>query len=222
MSEHPDLPTESPLAPGLLLGADARPRCAWAGVGEDYVRYHDEEWGRPSADDGRLFEKLCLEGFQSGLSWITILRKRAHFRERFEGFEIERVAAFDEADIDSIVADPGVVRHRGKIVSTINNARRALALREKTGQSLAAFLWRFEPPADERPERMTLEWARANPQTPASQRLSKALRAEGFSFVGPTTAYAFMQSMGFVNDHMEGCCIRDECEAARQNFVRPR
>ncbi|ALN72349.1 DNA-3-methyladenine glycosylase I [Aureimonas sp. AU20] len=218
MSETSDLPSES----GLRLGADGETRCAWAGAGEDYIRYHDGEWGRPTADDTKLFEKLCLEGFQAGLSWITILRKRERFRERFEGFEIERVAGFDEARIEAILADPGVVRHRAKIASTINNARRALALREKTGSSLASFLWRFEPPPEERPEPMTLAWARANPETPASRRLSKALRAEGFSFVGATTAYAFMQSMGFVNDHMEGCCARGACEAARRNFIRPR
>lgn len=217
MSELDETPAES----GLLFEPAGTARCAWAGTGEDYVRYHDEEWGRPSADDTRLFEKLCLEGFQSGLSWITILRKRERFRERFEGFEIERVARFDEARIESLLADAGIVRHRGKIASTINNARRALALREKTGASLASFLWRFEPPPDEQPERMTLAWARANPETPASKRLSKALRGEGFSFVGPTTAYAFLQSMGFVNDHMEGCCVRGECEAARKAFVRP-
>lgn len=217
MSETSDASGES----GLLQDAAGTPRCAWAGASEDYVRYHDTEWGRPSGDDTRLFEKLCLEGFQAGLSWITILRKRERFRWCFDGFEIERVARFDEARIEAILADPGVVRHRGKIASAVNNARRALALRDKTGASLAAFLWRFEPPESERPERMTPEWARANPQVPASVRLSKALRAEGFSFVGPTTAYAFMQSMGFVNDHMEGCCIRGECERARRNFVRP-
>ncbi len=206
---------------GLLLGRDGAARCAWAGAGEDYVRYHDAEWGRPSADDDRLFEKLCLEGFQAGLSWITILRKRERFRERFEGFRIERVAGFEAARIEAILADPGVVRHRGKIVSAVNNARRAVALRERTGASLAHFLWRFEPPQGERPERVTPDWVRANPLTPASTRLSKALRKEGFSFVGPTTAYAFLQSMGFVNDHLEGCCARGSCERARAGFERP-
>lgn len=206
---------------GLRLGADCRPRCAWAGEGADYVAYHDAEWGRPSADDDRLYEKICLEGFQSGLSWITILRKRESFRQNFAGFSIEAVAAMGEADVGRILADPGVVRHRGKIMSAIANAKAARRLRDETGASLAAFLWRFEPPADERPERMTLEWMRANPLVPASTRLAKALKTRGFTFFGPTTAYAFMQSMGFVNDHLEGCCVRDECERARRAFVRP-
>ena len=206
---------------GLLTGADDRGRCAWAGADELYQRYHDTEWGRPSTDDDRLFEKLCLEGFQAGLSWITILRKRERFRYCFEGFSAERVARFDEARIETILADPGIVRHRGKIASAVNNAKAVLALREEMGQSLAAFLWRFEPSADDRPARVTPDWVRAHPQTQASVALSKALRKRGFTFVGPTTAYAFMQSMGFVNDHMEGCCVRGECEAARARFVRP-
>jgi len=206
---------------GLLRGADGRMRCAWAGGSADYALYHDMEWGRPSAADDRLFEKLCLEGFQAGLSWITILRKREAFRRHFHGFAIEAVAGMGEADVERIIVDPAIIRHRGKIASTINNARRALALREETGASLAAFLWGFEPPPEERPELMSAEWLRANPVTPASTRLSKALRARGFSFVGPTTMYAFLQSMGFVNDHMEGCCVRGECDAARARFVRP-
>ena len=209
-------------ADGLRIGADGKPRCAWAGEAADYVAYHDAEWGRPSADDDRLFEKICLEGFQSGLSWITILRKREGFRRNFQNFAIERVAEMGEADVERILLDPGVVRHRAKIASAINNAKAARRLREETGSSLAAFLWRFEPPAAERPERMSLEWARANPQVPASVRLAKALKARGFSFFGPTTAYAFMQSMGFVNDHMEGCCMREACERERAAFVRPR
>ncbi|RIX99574.1 DNA-3-methyladenine glycosylase I [Aureimonas flava] len=207
---------------GLLAGADGAARCAWAGTGADYVAYHDAEWGRPSADDDRLFEKICLEGFQSGLSWITILRKRESFRHRFAGFRIEAVAEMGEADVESILLDPGVVRHRAKIASTLNNARAARRLRDDTGASLAAFLWRFEPPAEERPARMTPDWLRAHPRTPASERLAKALKGRGFTFFGPTTAYAFLQSMGFVNDHMEGCCARGACERARAGFVRPR
>lgn len=208
-------------AEGLRTGSDGAARCAWAGEGADYVAYHDGEWGRPSADDDRLYEKICLEGFQSGLSWITILRKREAFRRQFAGFAIEAVAEMGEADVERILADPGVVRHRGKIASAINNARAARRLRDETGASLAAFLWRFEPPAEERPASVTLDWARANPQTPASQRLAKALKARGFTFFGPTTAYAFMQSMGFVNDHLAGCCAHGACERARAAFRRP-
>ncbi|KQQ81241.1 DNA-3-methyladenine glycosylase I [Aureimonas sp. Leaf324] len=208
-------------AEGLRTGSDGTARCAWAGEGADYVAYHDGEWGRPSADDDRLYEKICLEGFQSGLSWITILRKREAFRRQFAGFAIEAVAEMGEADVERILADPGVVRHRGKIASAINNAKAARRLREETGASLAAFLWRFEPPEEERPASVTLDWARANPQVPASQRLAKALKARGFTFFGPTTAYAFMQSMGFVNDHLAGCCAHDACRRARAAFKRP-
>ncbi|WP_102960739.1 DNA-3-methyladenine glycosylase I [Mangrovicella endophytica] len=205
---------------GLALGADGTWRCAWAGDDPLYRRYHDEEWGRPSADDDRLFEKLCLEGFQSGLSWITILRKREAFRELFHGFSIAEVAAMGEADIERLVLDPRIIRHRGKIASAINNAKRALEVQAEHG-SLAAFLWRFEPKADERPESVTLEWARANTTSQASAALSKALKKRGFSFVGPTTIYAFMQAMGFVNDHFDGCACRDSCETSRRAFVRP-
>ncbi|WP_182086702.1 DNA-3-methyladenine glycosylase I [Aureimonas sp. ME7] len=206
---------------GLIHGEDGCARCAWAGSDADYVRYHDEEWGRPTADDDRLFEKLCLEGFQAGLSWITILRKREAFRRAFDGFSVEAVARLGEADVERILLDPSVVRHRAKIVSAIGNARAVLRLREATGRSLAHFLWSFEPPPGERPEVVTAEWVRANPATPASHRLSKALKGRGFSFVGPTTAYAFMQSMGFVNDHLDGCAMRGPCEAERRAFVRP-
>ncbi|SDN70917.1 DNA-3-methyladenine glycosylase I [Aureimonas jatrophae] len=196
-------------------------RCAWAGSDPLYRRYHDHEWGRPTADDERLFEKLCLEGFQAGLSWITILRKRERFRERFHGFRIERVAQMGEADVASLLQDAGLIRHRGKIEAAISNARAVLALREDTGRSLAAFLWSFEPPASERPDRVDAEYLRRNPETPASRRLSKALRGRGLRFVGPTTAYAFLQSMGFVNDHVEGCCVREACEHERAVFQRP-
>lgn len=210
-----------PITEGLLQGEDGRLRCAWAGASAEYLAYHDVEWGRPTGDDDRLYEKLCLEGFQAGLSWITILRKREAFRRNFAGFDVAAVARFGEAEIDRIVADPAIVRHRGKIASAVNNARRVEALRQETGGSFAAFLWTFEPPTNERPERLSLEWARANPVTPVSTRLSKELRRRGFTFVGPTTTYAFLQSMGFVNDHMEDCCMRGACEAARARFVRP-
>jgi DNA-3-methyladenine glycosylase I len=179
----------------------------------DYVAYHDEEWGRPVADDHRLLEKLCLEGFQSGLSWLTILRKREHFRRAFAGFDPVRVAAFGEADVERLLADAGIVRHRGKIEAAIANARAACRIVERDG-SLAAFVWKHEPT----PARVEVPLPAS---TPASARLSKALKAEGFRFVGPTTAYAFMQAMGLVDDHLDGCCVRDEVEAARAAFSRP-
>jgi DNA-3-methyladenine glycosylase I len=205
---------------GLRLGDDGRLRCAWHGGLPDYLRYHDEEWGRPVADDRRLFEKLCLEGFQSGLSWLTILRKRENFRAAFHEFDFERLAAEGETAIERHLQDAGIVRHRGKIASVYNNARRAVELRDAHG-TLGAYFWSFEPPADERPQRMDRAALVAMATTPASTRLSKALKKMGWSFVGPTTVYAFMQAMGMVNDHLEGCCCRAEVEAARQGFVRP-
>ena len=205
---------------GLLRGPDGVMSCAWHGGLEDYRAYHDAEWGRPVRDDTRLFEKICLEGFQSGLSWLTILRKRDNFRAAFAAFDPEKVAAFGEADVERLVLDAGIIRHRGKIVSTINNARRALELRQEFG-TLAAYFWSFEPPASERPDRVTWDWIKANPATPASQRLSKDLKKRGWTFVGPTTCYAFSQAMGLVNDHVEGCHCRAGVEAARKALVRP-
>ncbi|MEM6670710.1 MAG: DNA-3-methyladenine glycosylase I [Pseudomonadota bacterium] len=203
---------------GLLTGADGVTRCWWCGEAPDYVAYHDNEWGRPVADDVRLFEKICLEGFQSGLSWLTILRKRENFRAAFAGFDFEKIAEFGEADVERLLQDTGIVRHRRKIESTINNAKRAIALREETG-SLAAYFWRFEPDDADRPDRM---WKHSVPgETAASKALSKDLKKRGWSFVGPTTAYAFMQAMGQVNDHLEGCAFREEIEAARAAFKRP-
>ncbi|MCQ0986559.1 DNA-3-methyladenine glycosylase I [Jiella marina] len=209
------------IAGGLILREDGTRGCSWHGDDPLYRRYHDEEWGRPAADDDRLFEKLCLEGFQAGLSWLTILRKREAFRSGFHGFSIARVAEMNDRDIERLLADPGIVRHRGKIASAINNARRARELQADHG-SLAAFLWSFEPSAEERPHAVTAEFLRATPSSPASTRLSKALKKAGFTFVGPTTVYAFMQSMGFVNDHIEGCAVRSACEAERDRFVRPK
>ncbi|MGN6102917.1 MAG: DNA-3-methyladenine glycosylase I [Devosia sp.] len=200
--------------------ADARPRCFWAGSDPLYIAYHDREWGRPVADDNRLFEKLCLEGFQSGLAWITVLRKRARFREVFFGFDIARVAQMGDGDIERLLLDPGIIRHRGKIASTINNARRALDLQREFG-SLAAYLWRFEPQPNARPDTLTRETLKAMAETDASRALSKDLRKRGWSFVGPTTCYAFMQAMGLVNDHVEECFCRDEVEAERARFRRP-
>jgi len=202
------------------LPADLTTRCSWAGEQEDYIRYHDREWGRPSGDDVHLFEKICLEGFQSGLSWLTILRKRENFRAAFAGFDFRRVAEFGEADVERLLGDAGIVRHRGKIESTINNARRAVDLVEEAG-SLAAFLWSFEPGPEERPARYDWDTLRQIAKTPASTALSKALKKRGWSFVGPTTMYAFMQSEGIVNDHVETCPCRAECEAERAAFARP-
>jgi len=206
---------------GLIAGPDGAMRCFWHGNLPDYLHYHDHEWGRPVDDDRRLFEKICLEGFQSGLSWLTILRKRENFREAFAGFDIDRVAAFTDADVERLVGNAGIIRHRGKIVSTVNNARRARELIKEAG-SLAAFFWRFEPGADERPAVVDLKHLRANPTTAVSVRLSKDLKKRGWSFVGPTTVYAFMQAMGLVNDHLEGCTCRAEVEAARNAFKRPK
>ncbi|MFN7102875.1 MAG: DNA-3-methyladenine glycosylase I [Pseudorhizobium sp.] len=205
---------------GIIIGEDGLGRCAWHGGLEDYRRYHDGEWGRPVTDDIRLFEKICLEGFQSGLSWLTILRKRENFRAAFAGFDFEKVADFGEEDIGRLVADAGIIRHRGKIVSTINNARRAIELRDEFG-SLARFFWSFEPGADKRPTVMDYATLSANPTTPTSIRLSKDLKKRGWTFVGPTTVYAFMQAMGLVNDHLAGCICQPEVDRLRAELIRP-
>jgi DNA-3-methyladenine glycosylase I len=205
---------------GIIIGEDGRGRCFWHGGLEDYRRYHDEEWGRPVTDDFRLFEKICLEGFQSGLSWLTILRKRENFRAAFAGFDFNIVAMFKAEDVERLVADAGIIRHRGKIVSTINNAARAMELRDEFG-SLARFFWSFEPGPQDRPELMDLATLRANPTTAVSTSLSKALKKRGWTFVGPTTVYAFMQAMGMVNDHLDGCFCQAEVQQLRLNFKRP-
>ena len=206
---------------GLITGEDGQLRCAWGGSTADYVPYHDNEWGRPVADDQRLFEKICLEGFQSGLSWLTILRKRENFRSAFAGFDFDKVATFTEADVERLLQDAGIVRHRGKIVSTINNARRAQDLVKEAG-SLAAWFWSFEPGQEDRPAVVDYKTLVANPTTPVSARISKELKKRGWSFVGPTTVYAFMQAMGLVNDHIEGCKCRAEIERERARFKRPK
>ncbi len=208
------------LPAGLAAGPDGRPRCGWGVSTPDYLAYHDEEWGRPVTDDRRLFEKLSLEGFQAGLSWLTILRKRERFREVFHGFDFERVARLGARDVARLLRDPGIVRHRGKIEATIENARRACALVDEAG-TLAAFLWRFEPAASERPRRVTWSAVKALATTPASIALSKELKRRGWRFVGPTTVQAFMQAMGLVNDHVEGCAARPECAAARRRLRPP-
>ena len=195
--------------------------CAWPGSDELYLRYHDEEWGRPVADDRRLFEKICLEGFQSGLSWITILRKRDNFRRAFRDFDPVAVARFTGRDVQRLLKDAGIIRHRGKIESTINNAQRALALIEEKG-SLAAYFWAWEPASATRPRKLTRARLMKMSTTPQSVALSKDLKKRGWTFVGPTTCYAFMQAMGLVNDHVEGCGVRAEIELARARFTRPR
>lgn len=206
---------------GIIIGEDGKSRCHWHANLPDYLRYHDEEWGRPVTNDIRLFEKICLEGFQSGLSWITILRKRERFREVFHGFDISKVAAMTETDIERLLLDPGIIRHRGKISATINNARRTLDIQREFG-SLAAYVWRFETRPEHRPDDLSWENLRRLAQTEASVRLSKDLRKRGFNFVGPTTCYAFMQAMGLVNDHIETCFCRAEVEAERDALHRPR
>ena len=206
---------------GLVAGPDGRPRCPWGASPPDYAAYHDAEWGFPVADDRRLFEKLCLEGFQSGLSWLTILRKRDAFRRAFAGFDPEQVARFAARDVARLLRDAGIVRHRGKIEAAIGNARRALDLAEAHG-SLAAYLWRFEPSPGCRPRRVTWKALQETRTTPEATALSRDLRRHGFSFVGPTTAHAFMQAMGLVNDHVDGCCARAPAERARARFRRPR
>ncbi len=208
------------LPEGLTRGPDGRVRCAWHGNLPDYMAYHDAEWGMPVGDDARLFEKLCLEGFQSGLSWLTILRKRDNFRDAFDGFDFVRLARAGESEVARHLANAGIVRHRGKIASVYNNARRAVEMADRHG-SLAAFFWSFEPPAQERPPVVDMAYYRANPTTPASRLISKELKKRGWSFVGPTTVYAFMQAMGMVNDHLEGCACRAGVEHARQRFRRP-
>jgi DNA-3-methyladenine glycosylase I len=196
-------------------------RCFWVASAPDhYVEYHDREWGFPVADDRRLFEKLCLEGFQSGLSWLTILKKREAFRAAFAGFDFERVARFGERDVARLLGDAGIVRHRGKIEATIANARAACELVGREG-SLAAYVWRYEPKASERPRRLTEAVLRTMATSPASAALSKDLKRRGFRFVGPTTCYAFMQAMGLVNDHVEGCAVRERVAEARKTIRVP-
>jgi len=205
---------------GLLVGEDGRARCWWHGGLPDYLRYHDEEWGHPVVDDRRLFEKICLEGFQSGLSWLTILRKRENFRRAFDGFDFETISRYGPADVERLVQDAGIIRHRQKIVSTINNATRALEARREFG-SLAAYFWRFEPADSQRPVRVDLAALDAAAAAETSKALSKDLKLRGWTFVGPTTTYAFMQVMGLVNDHVEGCCVREPVESERAAFRRP-
>jgi DNA-3-methyladenine glycosylase I len=197
-----------------ILGSDGNSRCHWSGAAPEFLDYHDTEWGFPVSDDFRLFEKLSLEGFQSGLSWRTILAKRENFRAAFHHFDFHRIARFTSRDIERLLKNEGIVRHRGKIEAVINNARRAQELVKRDG-SLAAFIWGYEPAGEKQ----------AKPQTASASAesiaLSKALKQQGWKFVGPTTVYAFMQAMGLINDHVENCVIRAKVERARKNFRRP-
>ena len=223
----------------LISGADGRVRCWWPGADPGYLAYHDREWGRPVTDDARLFEKLCLEGFQAGLSWLTILRKRESFRAAFAGFDITAVAAFGPGDVERLMGDAGIVRHRGKIASAVNNARRAADLIAEFG-SLAAYLWSWAPAAgsaaaDENASaggeaveatrgaaasEDAAGWSMPS-VTAASTALARDLKRRGWTFVGPTTVYAFMQSVGMVNDHVPGCFARSECRAERTGIALP-
>ncbi|MCC6318385.1 MAG: DNA-3-methyladenine glycosylase I [Gemmatimonadaceae bacterium] len=196
-------------------------RCGWCGSDPLYVHYHDTEWGRPVSDDRRLFEKLCLEGFQAGLAWITILRKREHFRAAFDGFDFEKVARYTARHVTTLLGNVGIVRHRGKIESTINNAQRACDLIDERG-SIGSLVWSYEPPDASRPRRLTPAVLSTLATTPESTALSRDLKKRGWTFVGPTTMYAAMQAMGVVNDHVETCHARAIVEKERSAFPRPR
>jgi DNA-3-methyladenine glycosylase I len=195
-----ETPTKTPPVSDLVIGADGRPRCAWGASTPDYQAYHDDEWGQPVHDDTRILEKLCLEGFQSGLSWLTILRKRDNFRAAFKQFDAPQVARFGERDIERLLGDAGIVRHRGKIEATIANARALVGMHER-GESLDTLLWSHAPTSHQRPA----SFADLTPTTRESIALSKALGKLGFKFVGPTTVYSAMESLGVVNDHLAGC-----------------
>jgi DNA-3-methyladenine glycosylase I len=205
---------------GIVRGADGVARCWWSSGDPLYLSYHDDEWGRPSDDDVRLFEKLCLEGFMAGLSWLTILRKRESFRKAFKGFDIEAVSRFGSRDVSRLLNDAAIVRHRGKIEATINNARRCLDLQDEVG-SLAAYAWSYEPGPRSRPKRMTHAALTKLTASPEAKEMSKDLRKRGWGFVGPTTVYSFMEAMGLVNDHLEGCDLRQVVEKERKGFRRP-
>ncbi|MEL6101599.1 MAG: DNA-3-methyladenine glycosylase I [Pseudomonadota bacterium] len=197
-----------------VTGPDGVERCRWSGSAPEFLAYHDTEWGYPIGDDTRLFEKICLEGFQSGLSWRTILNKRESFRAAFAQFDFERVVRFGDQDVERLLQDQGIVRHRGKIAATINNAQRACDAAERHG-SLAAFVWQYEPDPAEVPEPQTMS------ASPTSIRMSKDLKRLGWKFVGPTTVFAFMQAMGLINDHAKRCAMRAKADLARTNFKPP-
>ena len=208
-------------AKGLRSDEAGVVRCWWGSDDALYRAYHDEEWGRPVADDHRLFEKICLEGFQSGLSWLTILRKRENFRNAFAGFDFVRISRWNVRSVARLLGDAGIVRHRGKIESVLNNARRICDLVDERG-SFADYVWSYQPRAKERPKAMTLTALRKLTESESSRALSRDLKKRGFSFVGPTTLYAFMQSMGLVNDHLAGCALREPIEVERRAFLAAR
>jgi DNA-3-methyladenine glycosylase I len=212
--------SEQPLPTGISEEPDGIARCWWGAGDELYRTYHDTEWGRPVADDRTLFEKLSLEGFMAGLSWLTILRKREHFRRAFANFEASAIASFGPTDVERLLADAGIVRHRGKIEAVINNARRCLELGDEFG-SLAAYSWGFEPDAAARPGAFDHATLTAVTFSPEAEAMSRDLKRRGWAFVGPTTVYSFMEAMGLVNDHLTGCAVRPVVEAARAAFVRP-
>ncbi|AGF74790.1 DNA-3-methyladenine glycosylase I [Bartonella australis AUST/NH1] len=195
------------LKEGLLMGRDGKVRCAWAGTDPLYCAYHDNQWGRPVFDDRRLFEQICLEGFQAGLSWLTILKKISHFRDAFDYFDFKKIVHYDENKIKTLIHDKGIVRHQGKIRSVLNNALRAREIIAEWG-SLSLYFWSFRPPQSERYEKINFQTWQTNPMTPASIRLSADLKKRGWTFIGPVTCYAFMQAVGIVNDHLEGCFCR--------------
>lgn len=204
----------------LIQGGDGRHRCGWCGSDAQYQAYHDDEWGMPVADDRRLFEKLCLEAFQSGLSWRTILAKRDNFRRAFHGFDWVEMARMGEPQVLALLQDAGIIRHRGKIEAVLHNARLMPELIAREG-SLARFVWAFEPDAASRPAEVSAAWLLANTTSAAASAMARELKRRGWRFVGPTTAHAFMQSMGLFNDHLQGCHARAEVEAARAAFRRP-
>ena len=201
---------------GVVVGEDGVARCPWGVSPPEYRAYHDDEWGRPVADEDRVYELLCLEGFQAGLSWLTILRKRPAFREAFASFDPAAVARFGDRDVERLLHDPGIVRHRGKIVAAITNARATLQLHEK-GLTLAEVVWKHEP----EPDRSTAAMQELASSTPESKALSSELRGHGFAFVGPTTVYSAMQALGVVNDHLDGCHVRPVADDERARVVRP-
>jgi DNA-3-methyladenine glycosylase I len=205
---------------GLITDEKGVSRCWWHGNDPEYLRYHDQEWGYPVKDDIRLFEKICLEGFQAGLSWLTILRKRENFRNAFDNFDYTKVAKYNDKKVEKLLKDKGIIRHRGKIESTINNAMAVQDIIAEFG-SFAAYAWQYEPDPKTRPKNLTFKILSAMGKTPESIAMSKDLKKRGWSFVGPTTCYAFMQSMGMVNDHIEGCCCREKSEDRRARFKRP-
>jgi DNA-3-methyladenine glycosylase I len=211
MADHKD---------GLIIGDDGRSRCWWHGNDPEYLRYHDEEWGYPVSDDCHLFEKISLEGFQAGLSWLTILRKRENFRRAFDHFDYQKIAKYDEPKILVLVEEAGIIRHRGKIEATINNAQKISEMISEFG-SLAAYFWQYEPDQNNRPKHYDYKTLSSLAVTEESKAMSKDLKKRGWKFVGPTTCYAFMQSMGIVNDHLEGCYCREKAIKEREQFTRP-